>query len=1818
VTREVGPHLRDLWRRRAGELAAIVANGSRLHREHAHAASLIGKDYHDRFLVELIQNANDQAILGDDFDSTVLVVRSAHYVAVSNGGQVVTERNLERISSLADSDKTGTLVGNKGVGFKAVYQVTDAPEVYSAPEAAPGASIFDALGSAFALERDPFEHSVLVEAVEADVRDFFAGNDGLATRLRDLGFEDPAEAVLPEFHEVAGFKFPLPRSSDDLTQRAEALGIPREYWAGVGTLVVLPLRDGDASDVAQNAVDRLVGAVAGEHAQGALAVLFLRGVGRLVVLDHVRGLRWSFACHTAIDPDGLVRATVTTDKDDATSTRSEFWLARGDVFDCDEATAAVRRAVVAGALRDFGLEAWKAEDPVPVTVALPRPEPGRVKALGPSGRFCLGLPTEQSTGLPAHVDARFFAKINRDGVIFDHRDGYNELLLDVATDLFGGLLDRLRRSDNIDHRRAATLALHRPKESPGALATRVYRDGGIGDGAVVLTWDAESFLRRDECRLPHDKERDLLPFLTEALTATPDGLTGLPERGLLLDALDVLGTLGLDFLNDVSPHPWLDRPDGKQSTIEHAARVHRGDRHEWWEPFVGTLLSCFNVSELEDQSWLPIGTNDLAAPEQRVFLPAPAEALGEDDDVADVPLRVASTLRLLDGGAMRLRVDGRALTALATRLSDEKLVRRPRKVELLEDALFPALEIAAKDDPELALDLFAQAIAWIASMKDTSRRKLSTESALVPVAKATGTGWVKASRAYLGPGWGLDANHDRLLGTAYPDSRLLPWVVIAARIAPAPVDDPSWREAAAVLGVSDRPRVLSFSPTERWPLQGFQLVLQVKGAPTLIWKSVDPIYQAYLKHLATLGTTARYTTQHGVGATLWVDGLEHPERRQAVLDLMLAHPEPYVPSATTHLRRASGHVEHQEVHSLWAFALSSLGWSIVPAERGAGGEASRVPTSQAWLLSDGSRRSAYAKLLDVVPHKLTPAWKLLHAVGVWTVENAPLSRVLGGLVTLASKLDRDRLHTHSHALSLARELFTQIEDRLDSRAIPVLTAGMPLPLLRYGRLVSVDPADDAVVMFDDDPARTRHIRSADGAYRVPIARDASFDKLHAMFLATWGASRVIRSSTAKVEVDFTPQGAAPESFLAWLHRSFPRTDVAMELASLVTLGGDRTLRTERVGRHWRLFRDLHIEVGSFASSTTTSFYDRPLDLLRVSASLDPEDVVAATFELAGVRSRDLWEGYARALRDLHNRPDASRAFLREREITEVEIGEVADAAGLNRSHNVDALECALIATRGHLVQNTDLNDAAAWWMDIVRSPAAVAESLGRPDLAPVIAKAVTLPSPEGELHVLRHAGVPWDAWQEAVLRRDGKKYRFDKSIARYRIVWNHLLAVARELAIRDTKVDLDDVADVLDAAATGEPPEAVACVPPEAAPTDATAFAELRHLLGRFPTMLTALDTVPATPWPYELPVPADATKRSVALYKDEPVRKREVEAKVTVQAVIEVAMLLAPASGEQVDGPSVLAAGRLGRLVAGSWANVYGALLVLRDALHDLAPETTKRLSAMRAFHGPTTADALKARLPEGERPANTKPLPKKEVLGVEATENELRLDLASGAIGALGRKLAEAASAGIDEALLSALRKPLPEARSSGADGDGGGAKGGRRGGGVVKPMREPEFVGDLGEAFVHEWLTFTLGDAGYGPEGWRSKARERYGFPAGEDGYGYDFEVSDPGGRLFGQPVDKLHIEVKSTSTDGSGPFPMSRPEWDAARRAHEEQNGVVYVILRVFRADTKPHIGDVLLDPFAAHRRGEVRLADRDLWVTVSPPLRIGDADSGGEE
>lgn len=95
------------------------------------------ENYRGRFLLELIQNgfdAHPEGTSSGRIGVTFMEDEGPHGVLyVANGGRPLSRSNFERMSSLGDSDKKrGEGIGNKGVGFKSVFQVCDRPEVYSA------------------------------------------------------------------------------------------------------------------------------------------------------------------------------------------------------------------------------------------------------------------------------------------------------------------------------------------------------------------------------------------------------------------------------------------------------------------------------------------------------------------------------------------------------------------------------------------------------------------------------------------------------------------------------------------------------------------------------------------------------------------------------------------------------------------------------------------------------------------------------------------------------------------------------------------------------------------------------------------------------------------------------------------------------------------------------------------------------------------------------------------------------------------------------------------------------------------------------------------------------------------------------------------------------------------------------------------------------------------------------------------------------------------------------------------------------------------------------------------------------------------------------------------------------------------------------------------------------------------------------------------------------------------------------------------------------------------------------------------------------
>ena len=100
----------------------------------------VAADYHGRCLIELIQNGNDaHPPERSDGEIEVLLADEGRFgtVYVANRGSPFSEKQVGALSRIGKSSKPpGEAIGNKGLGFRSVSHVCDAPEIFS--QSAPG------------------------------------------------------------------------------------------------------------------------------------------------------------------------------------------------------------------------------------------------------------------------------------------------------------------------------------------------------------------------------------------------------------------------------------------------------------------------------------------------------------------------------------------------------------------------------------------------------------------------------------------------------------------------------------------------------------------------------------------------------------------------------------------------------------------------------------------------------------------------------------------------------------------------------------------------------------------------------------------------------------------------------------------------------------------------------------------------------------------------------------------------------------------------------------------------------------------------------------------------------------------------------------------------------------------------------------------------------------------------------------------------------------------------------------------------------------------------------------------------------------------------------------------------------------------------------------------------------------------------------------------------------------------------------------------------------------------------------------------------
>lgn len=104
---------------------------------------VIGTQYGDRVLFELLQNAHDAHAPGERGEISIRLViegPKCGTLLVANKGRAFNTSNLEAIRNIGTSDKEiGEGIGNKGLGFRSVEALTDDVHVYSADDAVPAA-----------------------------------------------------------------------------------------------------------------------------------------------------------------------------------------------------------------------------------------------------------------------------------------------------------------------------------------------------------------------------------------------------------------------------------------------------------------------------------------------------------------------------------------------------------------------------------------------------------------------------------------------------------------------------------------------------------------------------------------------------------------------------------------------------------------------------------------------------------------------------------------------------------------------------------------------------------------------------------------------------------------------------------------------------------------------------------------------------------------------------------------------------------------------------------------------------------------------------------------------------------------------------------------------------------------------------------------------------------------------------------------------------------------------------------------------------------------------------------------------------------------------------------------------------------------------------------------------------------------------------------------------------------------------------------------------------------------------------------------------
>ena len=733
-----------------------LKNGTLNYRTIASLDGQIAQAYRGRCILELLQNAHDaltNAPPGDPKQiSFVLSTLPEPMLLIANSGHPFHPKDFEGLCQLGQSPKDpNESVGNKGLGFRSVLEVSAFPEIWST---APVGS-----NTSFVFCFDPSASDrVAAAAREIDEK----GLDARSPFDPERPLLDWSEKHLAQFRErminarldgareakqfLSPYLIPLPK--EGLLPEVESL-----LSAGHVTVVRLSLGGGTAGtrdEAIRSVKDQLQGL-------DARSMVFLPHLEKLVInidderriLERVVDSDVEFSNCPQTRQRRLLVGHSAPAPDNRTTRQFQVWT-RTIGGDDDPEQANHIRTVVAHLPNR-----WPEVNRVTVSIAVE-------EAITPDkGLFVIFLPTDMATGTGAYINAPFYGSLDRRQI--DLHDPYNKLLLATVLDLTLDAVTDLVSAKPEDWRARAAIDLL------SSTATVDGQDWCLMDELHERSLERGNVLN-DQAQILCD-DGWCVPRKARAMPEVPDaasiGVKHWREHAafsIVSTALDgrrsAVKTLVTKLDGSLSPtnSEWLQTVDQVAKSVQHR------EVDVTWDGFLNSLVTVL-PAELRSEP-RPEAPDPLAAAR---FLPAQDGRLisASDsaklffqpvrgvDDAADlvgyVPDSLKQRVAFLHSSVQTQQGPQRRNTPVQKFL-DGRFARDFRRAELLRDvvlAALPSLPVPhGGDDADLCSELFIWTLELLGEDPPDALLHLLKR---LPV--ACHGGWYAVGDAVFGPGW---------------------------------------------------------------------------------------------------------------------------------------------------------------------------------------------------------------------------------------------------------------------------------------------------------------------------------------------------------------------------------------------------------------------------------------------------------------------------------------------------------------------------------------------------------------------------------------------------------------------------------------------------------------------------------------------------------------------------------------------------------------------------------------------------------------------------------------------------------------------------------------------------------------------------------------------------------------------------------------------------------------------------------------------------------------------------------------------------------